>query len=169
MRGRVCARGGRQFERPCGPCHGPCAPPLRGGDWWPSRRGYAPLSSPPKGGRMSPRGYAPLGIGLGRFLTCGQIQLMRRPVAGMMCSAGYAKNRLRPIFFTLPPNPGVPRTPGQARHHPGKPSVVREGPKNRLSERGGVPRSGRITGAGGAQRPQVRLLRLRLGLGSSDV
>ena len=27
---------------------------------------------------MSPRGYAPLGIGLGRFLTCGQIQLVRR-------------------------------------------------------------------------------------------
>ena len=78
---------------------------------------------------MAPRGYAPLGIGLGRFLTCGRIQLVRRPVAGPMCSAGYAKNRLRPIFYTLPPHPGVHRTPGQARHRPGEPLVVREGPK----------------------------------------
>lgn len=133
--------------------------------WW---TGLRPSIEPPQGGRMAPRGYAPLGIGLGRFLTCGRIQLMRRPVAGPMCSAGYAKNRLRPIFFTLPPHPGVHWTPGQARHRPGEPLVVREGPENRLSERGGVPRSGRITGAGGAQRPQAGLLRLRQGLGTSE-
>ena len=47
-RARVRARG-KQFERPYGPCHGPCAPPLRGGDWWPGERGYAPQSSPPRG------------------------------------------------------------------------------------------------------------------------
>lgn len=166
MRGRVCARGGSNSSGPTGrvmaPAHLRYAEATGG-----LVDGAAPLYRAPQGGRMAPRGYAPLGIGLGRFLTCGRIQLVRRPVAGPMCSAGYAKNRLRPIFFTLPPHPGVHWTPGQARHRPGEPLVVREGPENRLSERGGVPRSGRITGAGGAQRPQAGLLRLRQGLGTS--
>lgn len=166
MRGRVRARGGSNSSGPAGrvmaPAHLRCAEATGG-----LVNGAAPLYRAPQGGRMAPRGYAPLGIGLGRFLTCGRIQLVRRPVAGPMCSAGYAKNRLRPIFFTLPPHPGVHWTPGQARHRPGEPLVVREGPENRLSERGGVPRSGRITGAGGAQRPQAGLLRLRQGLGTS--
>ena len=150
-RARVRARG-KQFERPYGPCHGPCAPPLRGGDWWPGGRGYAPQSSPPRGAN-GPQGLRAPRNRLRPIPHLRTRQLVRRPVAGMMCSAGYAKNRLRPIFFTLPPHPGVHWTPGQARHHPGEPPVVREGPENRLSERGGVPRSGRITGISGAQRP----------------
>lgn len=133
-RARERARG-KQFERPCGPCHGPCAPPLRGGDWWPGGRGYAPQSSPPRGAN-GPQGLRAPRNRLWPIPHLRTRQLVRRPVAGMMCSAGYAKNRLKPIFFTLPPHPGVHWTPGQARHHPGEPPVVREGPKNRLSERG---------------------------------
>lgn len=131
VRERVRARGRSNSSGPTGrvmaPAHLRCAEATGG-----PVGGATPLYRAPQGGRMAPRGCAPLGIGLGRFLTCGRIQLVRRSVAAPMCSAGYAKNRLRPIFFTRPPNPGVHWTPGQARHRHGEPLVVREGPKNRL-------------------------------------
>jgi hypothetical protein len=127
--------------------------------------GATPSIEPPRGAN-GPRGYAPLGIGLGRFLTCGRIQLVRRSVAAPMCSAGYAKiglGRFSSRYRRTPESTGL-----RGKH------VIGTG--NRLwfakarkpaLERGGVPRSGRITGTGGAQRPQAGLLRLRQGLGTS--
>ena len=152
MRGRVCARGGSNSSGPTGhvmaPAHLRCAEATGG-----LVGGATPLYRAPPRGADGPQGLRAPRNRRWPIPHLRTRQLVRRPVAGMMCSAGYAKNRLRPIFFTLPPHPGVHWTPGQARHHPGEPPVVREGLENRLSERGGVPRSGRITGTGGAQRP----------------
>ena len=109
-RARVRARG-KQFERPYGPCHGPCAPPLRGGDWWPGRRGYAPQSSPPRGAN-GPQGLRAPRNRLWPIPHLRTRQLVRRPVAVMMCSAGYGVRSAQADRSPTGPAPTAsPRSP----------------------------------------------------------
>lgn len=170
MRVRVCARGGSNSSGPAGrvmaPAHLRCAEATGG-----LVDGAMPRNRAPQGGRMAPRGYAPLGIGLGRFLTCGRIHLVRRPVAGPMCSAGYG---VRSAWADRSPTGPAPTASPLRPLDAGASTSSSRGtacgsrrPKKPAIRKGRGPRSGRITGAGGAQRPQAGLLRLRQGLGTS--